>query len=251
MNEHVDELLALYALGGLEADELTAVNAHLEICPRCQAEADRQQSLVATVAASVPARTPDPQLRAAVLSRIGAAPLARPAAQPRRAKAPAPSRARVPRLAWPGWLPAGLTVLMVGLIGWNVYLTSQVMTLQHRVQYNQNALALIAGADTAHFPLRGQGTFAAAGGNVYVDQQTRDIVLVVQKLQPLASDQTYQAWLISDQGPTNAGLFRVSENGWGMAWLDVPYEQGSTIGVSVEPRGGSPQPTHVVLLSTQ
>ncbi len=257
MTEHVDDLLALFALGGLEADELTAVQAHLVVCPQCQAEAERQEVLVAAVAASVPARAPSPRLRAQVLAKVRAAPLGRNGAQAHAAQSSAPARPLAPaarrplRLGWTGWLGAGLTVLVAALIGWNVYLTGQVMTLTRRVQYNQNALALIAGADTSHLPLRGQGAFAAAGGNAYIDQKTLDIVLVVQKLEPLPPDQTYQAWLISDQGPTSGGTFRVSESGWGMAWLDVPYVQGSTIGVSVEPTGGSAQPTRVVLLSAQ
>jgi len=251
MNEHVVDLLALYALGGLEADELKTVADHLAVCAACRAEADRQEALVAVLAASAPARTPDPRLRAATLARAGITSTAVPAARPRPAR-PAPSAERQPlRLSWPRWLTAGLAVLMVAVLGWNVFLTNQVVTLQHRVQYNQNALALIAGSDTAHVPLVGQGAFAAADGNAYIDQKTMDIVLVVQKLQPLPPDQTYQAWVISSQGPVSAGTFQVSENGWGMAWLDVPYVQGGAIGVSLEPKAGSPKPTHVVLLTAQ
>ena len=74
MSEHVDELLALYALGGLEAAELKAVTEHLAICPTCQAEAQRQAALVSTLAASVPPRAPDPRLRAQMLARVGVAP---------------------------------------------------------------------------------------------------------------------------------------------------------------------------------
>src|SRR5579859_4944778 len=236
MNEHVVDLLALYALGGLEADELKSVSDHLAVCAACRAEADRQEALVAVLASSVPARAPNPRLRAATLARAGITSTAVPAARPRPAR-PAPT--------------AGLAVLMVAVLAWNVFLTSQVVTLQHRVQYNQNALALIAGSNTAHVPLVGQGAFAAADGNAYIDQKTMDIVLVVQKLQPLPPDQTYQAWVISSQGPVSAGTFQVSENGWGMAWLDVPYVQGGAIGVSLEPKAGSPKPTHVVLLTTQ
>ena len=247
MSDHVEELLALYALGGLEADEAQAVAEHLATCPPCQAEAVRQSALVAAVAGSVPARTPPARLRSAVMAKAGLAPSA--AAKKR---VPLQKAARPPlRLALPGWLAAGLAVIAAGLIGWNVYLTNQVIELQHRVLYNQNALALIASGNTSHVPMQGQGAFAVAGGNAYIDQQSHDVVLVVQHLQPLAANQTYQAWIISDKGPANAGLFRVSETGWGMTWLNLPYVQGSTIGVSVEPKGGSPLPTQVVLLSTQ
>jgi anti-sigma-K factor RskA len=247
MNEHVDDLLALYALGGLEGDELKAVVEHLAVCPVCQAEANRQASLVAVLAASVPARTPDPRLRSQVLSKVGQG-LRAPMKQ---AATGQPSARQPLRLALPRWLAAGLAVLAIGLIGWNIYLTNQVIGLQHRVEYNQNALALIAGSNTGHVALQGQGAFAAAGGNAYIDQKTNDVVLVVQQLLPLAANQTYQAWIISAQGPKSAGLFTVSDTGWGMTWLNMPYIQGSAIGVSVEPKDGSSQPTTVVLLSAQ
>ena len=251
MNEHVDELLALFALGGLEADELQTVVDHLAVCAVCQTEAQRQTALVAALAAGVPPRAPNPRLRAQVLSKIMAALVTahpRPAAP---AAAPAPARAPRQPLGLSRWLAGAFAVVAAGLIGWNVFLTSQVMSLQHHVQYNQNALALIAGADTAHMPLVGQGNFATAGGNAYIDQKTQDVVLVVQQLKPLAADQTYQAWIISSQGPVSAGLFRVSENGWGMTWLNMPYVQGGVIGVSLEPKNGSPKPTQVVLITAQ
>src|SRR5437764_687298 len=132
----------------------------------------------ATMFPGWPPRAPNPRLRAELLSKLTPVP-------PRPARpAPAPGRpARPPvRLGLPAWLGASLAVLAVGLIGWNVYLTGQVVSLQHRVQYNQNALALIAGANTAEMPLMGQGAFAAADGNAYIDQKTRDVVLVVQQL---------------------------------------------------------------------
>jgi anti-sigma-K factor RskA len=75
-------------------------------------------------------------------------------------------------------------------------------------------------------------------------------VLVVQQLKPLAPDMTYQAWIITDAGPRSAGIFRVSEAGMGMTLLEAPYAPGSAIGVSLEPAGGSPQPTQVVLLGS-
>jgi anti-sigma-K factor RskA len=251
MSEHVDELLALFALGGLEGPEVKTVIEHLAICPTCQAEAQRQAALVAALAASVPPRAPAPRLRAELLSKLNAAPLARAP------KASGPARpARQPlrqplRLGLPGWLATSMAVLAVGLIGWNVYLTGQVTSLQHRVQYNQNALALIAGANTAQMPLVGQGTFATADGNAYIDKKTQDVVLVVQQLKPLNADQTYEAWIIGPQGPVSAGLFGVSDDGWGMAWLDRPYVQGGAIGVSLEPKNGSQQPTQVVLITAR
>jgi anti-sigma-K factor RskA len=96
--------------------------------------------------------------------------------------------------------------------------------------------------------LMGQGSWMQASGRAYVDPTSRNVVLVVEHLQPPAEGQTYQAWIITDDGPQSAGLVNVSRSGWGMSWLSEPYPEDGVIGVSVEPEGGSAWPTEVVLL---
>jgi anti-sigma-K factor RskA len=242
MNEHVDELLALHALGGLEPDEQQQVEAHLQRCAACRAEADRQATLVAVLAASVPPAVPDPRLRARLLARAGIQ------ATTRRGAA---SKAPRDWLALPRWLVLGASLALAVLVGWNVYLTQQMGNLQRQVRWSTGAVALISGPATEEIALEGQGAFSGASGEAYVNHDSQDVVLIVRRLDPLAAGRTYQAWLITDQGPVSAGLFGVTDTGWGMTWLDVPFSPGSAIGVSVEPQGGSQQPTEVVLLGGQ
>ena len=240
-HDQVYELLALYALGGLEAGERLRVEAHLAGCPTCQAEADGLTALMATVASSVPARAPDASLRARVLTRAAAH-------SPRPARptvlAPAPARRRsVGR-----WLNSAAALLAIGLIAWNVYLSSQISTLRQQMLRGQAAIALMSAPDTTEIGLAGQANFSDARGKAYVDPKSGSVVLVVQRLEPLGAGQTYQAWIITADGPRSAGLFGVTAGGWGMTWLDEPYSAGGAIGVSVEPAGGSELPTQVVLL---
>jgi anti-sigma-K factor RskA len=242
--EHDDilELLPLYILDGLEPAEHDRVAAHLAGCPSCQAEAGRLAALVSTMAASVPPQTPDPSLRARVLQHATSRALGRvpmPAAPPRARRA-SPSV----------WLARATTVLALGLIVWNVMLTMQLQNLGRQISRSQAAIALMSAPDTTEIALAGQGNFSTANGKAYIDPQSSRVVLVVQHLQPLAPEKTYQAWIITDSGPKSAGTFRVSEAGMWLGWLDAPYAVGGKIGVSLEPTGGSPQPTQVVLVGS-
>ncbi len=246
MNAHVNDLLALYALDGLEPDELRQVEEHLVVCAACRADADREQALVAALAASLPAVTPDPRLRAATLAKVGVR-AAKPS-RPARAAAKAPASPRG-WLSLPRWVPVALSLALAVLAGWNVYLTNELGALQKQVSWTTRAVGLITSPVTAEIALApAEATAATAHGQAYVNQDSQDVVLVVQRLAPLETNQTYQAWIITADGPVSAGLFKVTANGWGMTWLNIPFRPGAAIGVSREPAGGSAQPTEVVLL---
>lgn len=245
--EHVQDLLALYALGALEAEEQARVDAHLPACADCQAEADELLRVAANLAVGLPARTPPPRVRAAVLERVGArAPRASPAGRAR--AAPLPIAAPRPPINWP---MAAMLAGLAGLVGWNVYLTNRVNSLQQQVRAQAAAVALISSPMTESTALQGQGPHGRASGRAYIDPTSRNVVLIVEHLDPLAEGQTYQAWVITEAGPQSAGLVNVSRSGWGMSWLSVPYPDEAVLGVSVEPAGGSEAPTEVVLLETE
>jgi anti-sigma-K factor RskA len=243
--EHDDilELLPLYVLDGLEPAERDRVAAHLAGCPSCQAEADRLLALVSTLAASVPPQSPRPALRATILQRA----TGRPPARQRTPMLPGAPRRRA---GFSVWLARATTVLALGLIVWNIVLTNQLQTLSRQITRSQSAIALMSAPDTAEISLAGQGTFSTANGKAYIDPQSSRVVLVVQHLQALTDEKTYQAWIITDDGPKNAGTFRVGDAGMWIGWLDAPFAAGGKIGVSLEPAGGSPQPTQVVLVGS-
>ena len=78
--------------------------------------------------------------------------------------------------------------------------------------------------------------------------------LVVDGLPALSGDQDYQLWYIGAGGPVSAGLLdtSVSASG-GTAWrvLDGSLTAGDTIGLTVEPKGGSKQPTTAPIVAIQ
>jgi len=95
-------------------------------------------------------------------------------------------------------------------------------------------------------------------GSFYVAQDNG--LLLLRGLQPLPESETYQLWLIPDGGnPVSAGLISVADDAAPAndvtVWTDtVPLraDQFSSVGVSVEPAGGSPAPTGpIILLGSQ
>lgn len=123
--------------------------------------------------------------------------------------------------------------------------------LQQQLQQRENQLTQFAGASRV-IALEGTEEAPAASGSFHVGPQSS--VLVLRGLAPLPKDQTYELWLIpSDGAPVPSGLVEVDEQGaatFTVSMADLPTDFAA-IGVSIEPAGGSPQPTGpIVLLGT-
>jgi anti-sigma-K factor RskA len=68
-------------------------------------------------------------------------------------------------------------------------------------------------------------------------------VLVGESIQPVPDDSTYQAWLVRDGTATPIGKFVPDASGAAAGRVEGVDPTGSTIGVTVEPVGGSDEPT--------
>ncbi|MEZ4640106.1 MAG: anti-sigma factor [Caldilineaceae bacterium] len=91
-----------------------------------------------------------------------------------------------------------------------------------------------------------------AGGAFYAGKMTG--VLILSGLAPLPPEQTYQLWLIpADGDPVSAGLIQVTDDGVTITSINMDSrpQDFAAVGLSIEPVGGSPQPTGpIVLLGT-
>jgi anti-sigma-K factor RskA len=67
--------------------------------------------------------------------------------------------------------------------------------------------------------------------------------LLVEGMGPAPFDKTYQLWYISEDGARPAGTFSVSPDGEAWRVLDGDMAAGDTVGVTIEPRGGSDTPS--------
>ncbi|HEV7948778.1 MAG TPA: anti-sigma factor [Glaciihabitans sp.] len=109
-------------------------------------------------------------------------------------------------------------------------------------QQQADQLAAITAADDMQ-----QASAAAAEGGTATLVWSNELgksALIVDGLPELPSDQVYELWYIDTTGtPTPAGLMEdvTSERTWMV--LEGTMQAGDTVGVTVEPSGGSEQPT--------
>jgi len=75
--------------------------------------------------------------------------------------------------------------------------------------------------------------------------------IIVEDLPALGDDEDYQLWYIGEGGPVAAGTF--DSDGSGTVWrvLDGTMSAGDAVGVTVEPAGGSDQPTSDPIVAIQ
>jgi anti-sigma-K factor RskA len=226
------ENIPAYALGALDADEAAALEAHLRTCDSCPAELAAYCAIRDTLLTAVPPQQPPAALRQRLQARL-------PGAQK-------------PRRLWSSWsfgqFAVGMAIILLAAL--NVFSLLQIQALQrqqaqfaHQIQTGQVAFAMLAYPDTKSLPISGSNV----AGTLLLDKEHNAAVLIIWNLPSIADSQTYQIWLIDPNGKrTSAGLFRqdAGQPFTAQSVFSTQAISGFTgLGVTVEPNGGSSQPT--------
>ncbi len=233
-NEHpfIEDIPA-YAIGALDAAHAAVLQTHLKTCQTCQAELAAYGVVSDALLMALPAQMPPAALRRRLLTRL-------PGAQKREAR---------PKLAW-SFNQFAFGFAMFLLLALNAFSVFQMLSLQRQqavlarqVQTGQTALAALAYPETRSLPISGENIT----GTLLLDEERNVAVVIAWNLPALQASQTYQIWLIDPQGKrTSGGIFTPQ--------TDLPFTSVSVlspgslsnftgIGVTVEPAGGSSQPT--------
>ena len=115
--------------------------------------------------------------------------------------------------------------------------------LTQKYENGEAALAMLSTAGTKSIPVSAGGV----SGTILVNQVANTGVLIIWNLPVLQQNQTYQAWLIDPQGKrTSAAIFN-PEAGQAFTSAQISttlaLSNFTGLGVTVEPAGGSIQPT--------
>jgi anti-sigma-K factor RskA len=99
-------------------------------------------------------------------------------------------------------------------------------------------------------PLSSPDVASRATGFVLISTDGDEGALVVDGLPPLGEDQQYQVWLIRDGQRTSGAVFSTDEKSYGGTRIRVSGSllAYSSVDITVEPTGGSPQPTGMQVL---
>ena len=264
-----DELLPAYALGALDGDELRELAAHLAAgCPVCESELRRLAAEVEDLAAAA-AELPESLAAAApeILGGVKRRLLAELPRQPRlrsvrsiRRWVPLAAAAVLALVAaWGLVRQARLGAEIERLRGESRQLAARAEVLERRAAQAQaeslrlaRTISILAAPGVQSVSLAGMGTSHGAAGHTYVDVADRQAVFYASGLPALGPDKTYQLWYLDEQDhPTSAGVFEVDARGKAALVVDqpLPVERIQAWAVTVEPRGGRPQPTGPMALA--
>jgi anti-sigma-K factor RskA len=224
---HILDLLPAYALGSLDSDEVSRVEAHLSSCLICRNESNSFQAVADQLSFAMPAAAPSPDLKDRLMQRVKTTPQ-----QPRRT-VQGPPRSWLDRLL-PVWSLASLFFIFV-LAGFSLFLWQRV----DRLEYATSPGGMRA------VPLTASDPASRATGYVLISTDGDSGALVVDGLRPLGESQQYQLWLILDGKRTSGAVFSTDEKNYGGTRIRAPRSllDYSSVGITIEPTGGSPQPT--------
>ncbi len=241
-----DELLTAagaYAVGALTGREKAEFEALMAESEQLRSEVTELMDTAVELGLSVAPVDPPPAMRARVLSAVAETPQLAPLVEERREAtrletAPAELRARS-RWSTPLARVAAVAaaIAMVVSLGLTVRAgiqaqsdmatASQINDIQAAPDYRRESVA-IAGGGTATL--------------VWSVALARS-ALIVDGLRGLPSGSTYELWYIDEDGATPAGTFDVGDDGKHSVVLAGEMDAGDTVGVTVEPAGGSDIPS--------
>jgi anti-sigma-K factor RskA len=223
--EQVEELAGAYALHALPPEELADVEAHLAGCER-HPEVAELLAAASALAVVAPEMEPPPALKDRLMAavRAEASPSPAPSVPQRQRPAADPlawlKRAfSAPRLGY--GLAAAMAAILVAVI-----------------------LSTAGGGDgDGETVVRTFSEGGLSGKVIYIpDEQTA--VIEVDGLDPAPEGRTYQVWAITDERPSSLGLMEAPEGGpVAQAMSGITLEDGQVLAVTLEPAGGSLQPT--------
>ncbi|MEW2635316.1 anti-sigma factor [Streptomyces sp. NPDC048389] len=233
-------LAAAYALGALEDDERGAFEDHLQACEACRLEAAEFEATAARLAAAV-AQPPPTAAKAQVMAAIdGVRQL------PPRIPAPAAAPALgglLRRKALPLAMAASVAAAVLGgATVWQLQNGQELKQQARQAQQQLDAVSAVLAAPDAR-AVHGRAANGALTTVVASERQNR-AVFTAANLPAPGAGKTYQLWLDHDGTMRPAGLI----HGDGTVILTGNPADAGAVGLTLEPAGGSPQPTTAPLL---
>lgn len=239
-------LSGAYSLHALDAAEAASFEAHLAESEDTRNEATELADTAVLLGLAVEPETPPPALKASIMAQIASTPQLAP--EPVASVTPSPdadswSRAEAKaRARWfqrPMNAVIGVAAAVALIVGGGIAVTAITTNVNQQAEANQLA-AIQAAADATSL----KGSVAGGGHATLVySPSMKTAALIVDGMTALPADKVYELWYINDKGARPAGTFTVGPDGSMWQVLDGTMVHGDTVGVTVEPHGGSATPS--------
>ena len=257
--ESPQDLAAAYALGALSADEARRFEAFLATSPEAQREVREYREVAALLALAGPEPAAGSSLPGGLRDRI----LARVAEQKSRSlpAAASPPGVRPSSAVWVALaaslllalgLGAGLVSVRGRLAAVETELTARNATLAQtaqRLTEREATLNAILEPGVELFQLTSSGD-PEPGIQLFWNRQRHQAIVHGFRLKPVPAGKAYQLWFIKDGAPVPSVTFKPEPDGHAKVEA-VPVPEGGTLSaaaITVEPEGGSTQPTLPIVM---
>lgn len=257
------ELCIPYVFGRLNPGNRKQFEAHLETgCEQCKRELSELYEATALLPLLLKQETPPTGLRQRLLSRLSSKrseppPAARPTPAKEAVETPA---AKTPQRSW--YLYASMVMGTLLIIGLLFFLNDQLRTtgelekklndLQDQIQQKQDIVEILKAQKVEMMSLISEEVGSKAFGRLFWEPARRNAVVQVVNLPAQTADKQYQLWLVKDKKYLRVGEFDVDKaNATVFAVMTLPVGEKQEIegfAVTLEPRGGSTQPSGVIQL---
>jgi anti-sigma-K factor RskA len=224
MSIDLHTLAGAYAIDALSPAEAEAFTKHLDECPACRDEVRELQEAAARMGASE-ATAPPSALKARILAAADQQPQLPPTVTHLDQR---PRRRWAPRLA-------GIAAAVVLLAG-AVFGVSRLLD-QEEPPVAANPVSQVFTAPDAHVK-----TVRTSDGHVLrvaTSPESGRMALATKSLGRLKDERVYQMWAVHNNRVTSIGVIDNLSRG---KVMPIPTS-GTTVAITVEPEGGSRQPT--------
>jgi anti-sigma factor RsiW len=266
---HVDDLVAAYALGALEADELAAVDAHVRACPACEKALIDAQRTAGMLSFVVPFKTPPADSKAALFARVAqtrkaAAASSLPTSNFEAFRTPTLPRSTAEDLVLPtrsaavvapeaerqarsGWLVSVVSVpLLIALIAtgfWGFQLRNQLASQNTQLAELQAELTNF-GSGTTSYPLSPGTAAPQAEGQIVMGADQRAGMLQID-VNSKEGPSAYELWVNQDGELRPVSEVTVNQDGQGQARfeLDQPFSEYESVHIRAKAVDASVAPS--------
>lgn len=223
--DNIHTLAGAYALDALDDLERVRFEAHMESCDSCSEEVASFQATSAMLGASeeVPI---SPEFRDAVLEEI------------EHVRQVGPVTARVTGMA-PRLVSVAAAVLAVAVVALSV-VTAGLRNRVDELESYEDIAAIIQSEDSITLTEQiGEGRL-----QVVASPESGAGAILANGMNEAPTGHAYQLWLITeDEEALPAGFLRVGEDGHGEQVMRGDMDGVVAVGITVEPEGGSNEPT--------
>lgn len=252
MTDHAQyaELLALYAVGALDAKEASDLETHLRSCAECQSELAALRGDAALLALSVVGSAPPQRVRQRVMAAIENEPRKQPISQRFVLGTLRPRSLSFAPIA------AALLLAIFSLMLWRLdarlqrrleQAQAELQQTREKLQKTEGLVALLQSPDSMHLTLVSVKEHPLPQVHTVYSSKMGRLFLMAGHLEPLPKDKAYELWLLPMNGsaPRPCGTFWPDAKGEAMMYHSMPETgiEAKGFAITVEPDSGSSAPT--------